>query len=103
MPISIHRDGLAPGQSIARAADEHIDRATCTLNAKPRDQPDAIFGVKSNRGITGTGIDACRCCEDCARRQEASSPLLPTIDGGGEPDVGGPAIEEAARLESRNN
>ncbi len=59
-----------------------------------------MLSVKSNRGVTGTGIDARRCCEDCARRQKVISKALTTIGGRGETDVGGSSIEEAAHLES---
>src|SRR3989442_6987534 len=104
MTIIIHHDGIAPRQSpIGRAADKHINRPCRVHYAKPGDQPDPIFGVKSNRGVTGTGIDAWRCCEDCARRQEATGKLLTPIGGGGETDVGGSAIEKAAHLEGRND
>src|SRR5437763_16006686 len=99
MPIIIHHDGVAPGQSaIGRTAHEHIDRPTWGHDTKPGDDPDVVLGVKGNGWVTGTGIDARWGCKDGSARQEARGPATATIGGSGEPDVGGPAIEEAAHL-----
>src|SRR5260370_172790 len=73
----------------------------CTSGCPP--MPNGLLlDVKSTRWVTGTGRDAWRCCNDSARWQEATGKALPTVGGGGETDVGGSAIEEAAHLEDGN-